>query len=88
MISTHTPLAGRDWVTVTVFWSMEYFYSHAPRGARLNAEEAWSLVRISTHTPLAGRDCAINRRLNGVRISTHTPLAGRDEYHLEAYRYS
>ena len=34
MISTHTPLAGRDIQSVFLSILMNYFYSHAPRGAR------------------------------------------------------
>ena len=33
-ISTHTPLAGRDNGWMAVIISCQYFYSHAPRGAR------------------------------------------------------
>ena len=55
------------------------FYSHAPRGARLNPRMRSVLNSIiSTHTPLAGRDAGMVRvPLDGC-ISTHTPLAGRD----------
>ena len=34
-ISTHTPLAGRDMLAGDSFGSNQDFYSHAPRGARL-----------------------------------------------------
>ena len=57
LISTHTPLAGRDGTfTVHVPVSIN-FYSHAPRGARLKSGRGgFTLWKISTHTPLAGRD--------------------------------
>ena len=42
---------------MTEVMDMYDFYSHAPRGARLDT--MWvkgKLTEISTHTPLAGRD--------------------------------
>ena len=36
VISTHTPLAGRDEVGGYLRVREYYFYSHAPRGARLS----------------------------------------------------
>ena len=79
MISTHTPLAGRDGIDVRLLQWLLDFYSHAPRGARLEfLQFVLSICDISTHTPLAGRDDLRNIRLRYFRISTHTPLAGRD----------
>ena len=40
-ISTHTPLAGRDMITLRENFSDSHFYSHAPCGARL-----WVLAAI------------------------------------------
>ena len=37
LISTHTPLAGRDAADREALGVRENFYSHAPRGARLDA---------------------------------------------------
>ena len=56
LISTHTPLAGRDTVQVNFYRNGYNFYSHAPRGARPFNPWAWAGGKISTHTPLAGRD--------------------------------
>ena len=35
LISTHTPLAGRDQEALSALADYNNFYSHAPRGARL-----------------------------------------------------
>ena len=35
-ISTHTPLARRDWLVVQGSWIVQYFYSHASCEARLH----------------------------------------------------
>ena len=78
-ISTHTPLAGRDQVVRGHAEIFGNFYSHAPRGARLEAlQKRAELTEISTHTPLAGRDIITAADTILAGISTHTPLAGRD----------
>ena len=57
IISTHTPLAGRDASETQTIGAKNHFYSHAPRGARHTfIYRIGSIVEISTHTPLAGRD--------------------------------
>ena len=58
-VSTHTPLAGRDVCIVRDRLSYTGFYSHAPRGARLDLEVLFVRKVVSTHTPLAGRDSTI-----------------------------
>ena len=56
-ISTHTPLAGRDFTSSSsLLHSRTDFYSHAPRGARHDWNWGTRAQAISTHTPLAGRD--------------------------------
>ena len=80
IISTHTPLAGRDYSGQTYVNSVLNFYSHAPRGARLFTVDEPEEGKISTHTPLAGRDSASISVSCSRIISTHTPLAGRDLY--------
>ena len=78
-ISTHTPLAGRDCGKKGFFLLLNNFYSHAPRGARLNLSYfVFFNIIISTHTPLAGRDKLYYPITVDLYISTHTPLAGRD----------
>ena len=77
-ISTHTPLAGRDWVSPDKY--LDYLIStHTPLAGR--DKEFYPQHRsdeISTHTPLAGRDQAAYPNYKPQDISTHTPLAGRD----------
>ena len=80
VISTHTPLAGRDNNFAVAVGAIKDFYSHAPCGARPIMSASGSMQNvISTHTPLAGRDIDIGIGMNEDSfISTHTPLAGRD----------
>ena len=80
IISTHTPLAGRD--NGSLHNDNETKIStHTPLAGRDLAPVAQAYIAhlISTHTPLAGRD---EKRAQGwydkYSISTHTPLAGRD----------
>ena len=81
LISTHTPLAGRDDTWHRAASRIVHFYSHAPRGARLDFPGIdRPLTEISTHTPLAGRDTIPTLAGWEQMISTHTPLAGRDRY--------
>ena len=79
LISTHTPLAGRDIQTHTGAVQVVNFYSHAPRGARHffgycteNAGDFYS------HAPRGARPNVVLTAHAAMRISTHTPLAGRD----------
>ena len=78
VISTHTPLAGRDLLSREII-NGSMISTHTPLAGRDQFyRSADTFSHISTHTPLAGRD---NRLLiTSIRkvISTHTPLAGRD----------
>ena len=81
IISTHTPLAGRDRGDAFQRRIGSHFYSHAPRGARQSVGAdgvTWS-CNFYSHAPRGARLQEIFRLLRGRRISTHTPLAGRDE---------
>ena len=79
MISTHTPLAGRDMRTVMQIASPSNFNSHAPCGARHIPNAGMGIVILFQLTrPLRGATEAARRRRSGAKISTHTPLAGRD----------
>ncbi len=79
IISTHTPLAGRDWGNSFMMTRYANFYSHAPCGTWPPFVSSYmSGAKISTHTPLAGRDEKMDIEPNEETISTHTPLAGRD----------
>ena len=56
MISTHTPLAGRD-VTFLLFLVVQTFLLTRPlRDVTEDRQHFHRVLRISTHTPLAGRD--------------------------------
>ena len=78
-ISTHTPLAGRDWRVRSDRIRMDKFLLTRPsRGATRQRMAGLYRSKISTHTPLAGRDCRVCVCSVICAISTHTPLAGRD----------
>ena len=58
-ISTHAPLAGRDWRSARFSVSQEHFNPRAPCGARLDKMKTDAgALSISTHAPRAGRDGA------------------------------
>ena len=79
MISTHTPLAGRDaLVTYLRPASEEFLLTRPLRDVTGGLAVVTDYPIISTHTPLAGRDGFDNHDLVSCGISTHTPLAGRD----------
>ena len=79
MISTHTPLAGRDITIVMGLWSVFVFQLTRPsRGVTSEEIKLQAKLLISTHTPLAGRDEKFPGIAAVIQISTHTPLAGRD----------
>ena len=57
IISTHTPLAGRNYQAAKHLKMSQHFYSHAPRGAQRDCPlSVFGTAQISTHTPLAGRN--------------------------------
>ena len=79
LISTHTPREGRDLRFATTHIVVDYFNSHAPRGARPYTISLVPCVEIiSTHTPREGRDAADKGTEPKAEISTHTPREGRD----------
>ena len=56
------------------------FYSHAPRGARQNAQaQKYRQIYFYSHAPRGAR-LKLLLQIRYAGISTHTPLAGRDEY--------
>ena len=79
MISTHTPLAGRD---VTALFccdvTTEFLLTRPLRDVTEKLALRLTIDVISTHTPLAGRDLIATYNCRIRNISTHTPLAGRD----------
>ena len=79
LISTHTPLAGRDHASPSACRNqLRFLLTRPSRGATAPFAVAASDVPISTHTPLAGRDYSYAVGYFLFSISTHTPLAGRD----------
>ena len=88
MISTHTPLAGRDHVLQIPDTRKNRFLLTRPLRDVTDKPflEEMAKKRISTHTPLAGRDSP-GRFTSGTssHISTHTPLAGRDDIIINNY---
>ena len=60
LISTHTPLAGRDYALDTAN-QIQVISTHTPLAGRdLKLWKRQRQKHISTHTPLAGRDIPIS----------------------------
>ena len=79
-ISIHSPLAGRDKMTILNRQMHFVFQSTRPsRGETTTDKDVGTLPFISIHSPLAGRD---DREIIDLHtktiISIHSPLAGRD----------
>ena len=86
-ISTHTPLAGRDYRAAKLIHSENAFLLTRPlRDVTQETLGAHKQYFISTHTPLAGRDQSDIALLKEQQISTHTPLAGRDDDEKMSYQ--
>ena len=79
MISTHTPLAGRDWAVTQLPHWIGFLLTRPLRDVTCTGTQGGPDFSISTHTPLAGRDFTFPGLPPGDCISTHTPLAGRDD---------
>ena len=78
-ISTHTPLMGRDQAYPRQIPKFEYFYSHAPHGARQSDSLSYYyLLNFYSHAPHGARLMSDKYSPIMIRISTHTPLTGRD----------
>ena len=79
LISTHTPLAGRNVVFFYRTLLYVYFYSHAPRGAQ-PSYFAWHsrLTLFLLTRPSRGATLPTQYSYALFPISTHTPLAGRN----------
>ena len=89
MISTHTPLAGRDAAELINEQTGKGISTHTPLAGRdLDRRVVDAAAIISTHTPLAGRDDLALARELAAEISTHTPLAGRDRCEIRISRTS
>ena len=78
-ISTHAPLAGRDYLPCRPRDTASDFNPRAPCGARLVALNAHALNSdFNPRAPCGARPELHDQGRAGVRISTHAPLAGRD----------
>ena len=76
-ISTHTPLAGRDPGMFERAQIHEDFYSHAPRGARLNiAEYYWKTHNFYSHAPRGARLGFLQQRKRKQNFYSHAPRGG------------
>ena len=85
-ISTHAPLAGRDYGSDLIRKLATIFQPTRPlRGATRAFKYTAVNEKISTHAPLAGRDYRGGQFIIwDIGISTHAPLAGRDS---SSWRY-
>ena len=75
LISTHTPLAGRDGLTYLLYRCLVWISTHTPLAGRdLFAKAVFREYYISTHTPLAGRDENVTPPCHPVRyFYSHAP---------------
>jgi len=80
LISTHTPLVGRDRGARCAYYvRMRNFNSHAPCGARhIEAQNGEAICDFNSHAPCGARLKFMRGMVLRVAISTHTPLVGRD----------
>ena len=78
-VSTHTSLAGRDFLCCGYINSNMFLLTRPSRDVTYFCRICTLSNDVSTHTSLAGRDNGGNFLLLPERVSTHTSLAGRDE---------
>ena len=79
-ISTHAPLAGRDYDELSVSEKIEAFQPTRPlRGATISSRPILATGKISTHAPLAGRDS------KSVQITMHI-FAITDKFQMLLHR--
>ena len=79
LISTHTPLAGRDNNGSEIAFSGT-ISTHTPLAGRdiFNLPEDTATTNFNSHAPRGARLDTLPRLSMPLYISTHTPLAGRD----------
>ena len=79
IISTHTPLAGRDGRPLfTLTYSVVFLLTRPSRGATCCCMLSSRFIRISTHTPLAGRDHRDHRTCITIHdFYSHAPRGAR-----------
>ena len=88
IISTHTPLAGRDKPLFFVKNGFWHISTHTPLAGRDQPVQLrLHIVRISTHTPLAGRDTA-NLQALGLEqdFYSHAPRGARHDIDVDVWR--
>ena len=80
MISTHTPLAGRDVPAVTLL-ADKLISTHTPLAGRdTDRHLRIQHLVISTHTPLAGRDMlSLNSEKSISDFYSHAPRGARQK---------
>ena len=80
-ISTHAPLAGRDFLWYIISMKPFGFQPTRPCGARrMTCLLMQSRMKCQPTRPLRGATVYGRRRFLIYHISTHAPLAGRDKY--------
>ena len=81
VISTHTPLARRDFQEhLAKLWHEQFLLTCPLRGTTQHVGTWEFTAAISTHAPLTWRDPIYKCALRHPAISTHTPHAGRDTH--------
>ena len=85
LISTHTPLAGRDRQLVEVLAELDDFYSHAPCGARLPSRSPSGRWRnFYSHAPCGARLSKNSAKNWAWEFLLTRPLRGATEKHVKA----
>ncbi len=79
LISTHTPLAGRDLLACDSVATQSHFYSHAPRGARLTSVPLLYLDMLNfySHAPRGARRNSGYIQCNMCDFYSHAPRGAR-----------
>ena len=79
IISTHTPLAGRDLFGDMFFALFSDFYSHAPRGARRSRTVLSGCLRIHfySHAPRGARPTWSATTVQSLDFYSHAPRGAR-----------
>ena len=81
IISTHTPLAGRDDMLTDIL-GLVSISTHTPLAGRdIFGDLLPGRYAISTHTPLAGRDMdQIKAKADMINFYSHAPRGARHRY--------
>ena len=83
IISTHTPLAGRDGLYDPTIAENIHFYSHAPRGARLKlGPRRCAFTDFYSHAPRGARHGLRNNYHRSSKFLLTRPSRGATQYKL------